>query len=477
MGGYRFSVVLATDPMAFQRDVEIGGDRTLTELQHLINETIGLTQHQHWFFGNGTDYWESTVKYENPEGYQALPGELRQSEMVVNAAKTSIAELITELDLDVGDRICYVYDYLANWRFFLTLQATLDSVSSQLPPTVDRNSGPTLDYPIQKGNLEIAPAIRTVGLTRRFGTGDEAVVAVDDLDLMVKRGEVFGFLGTNGAGKSTTISMLLGFLEPTAGSATVLGHDVTSESKELRRRLGLLPEGYGVYENLSAREHVQSAIETKGVHDDPDAILERVGLEPADARRPAGEYSKGMQQRLALGVALVGDPELLILDEPSSGLDPKGVKLLRTIVREEADRGATVFFSSHILSEVENVCDRVGILKDGQLVTIDTITNLREDLAATSTVEAVVDSTPNTNTLGDLNGVREVTVDGNRVSIVCTQPRAKMVVLRKLDEVTTVTDISIENPSLEALFEEYTGAASETSTASDRTVPETRRRK
>lgn len=460
MGGYRFRVVFATDPMAFWRDVVVGGERTLTEFQSHINDTIGLDQNHHWFFGRGTDYWESSVKFEDPAGYRELPEELRRSETVYDAAETTITEIVDELDLGVDDRICYVFDYMANWRFFLTLKEELDAAPGRTPPTVDQETGPTVEYPIRQGNLEIVPAIRTASLTRRFGSGEDAVVAVDDLNLTVGRGEVFGFLGTNGAGKSTTISMLLGFLDPTDGEATVLGYDVTSESKELRSRLGLLPEGYDVYENLTALEHLQSAIDTKGVDDDPDHIVDRVGLEPADARRPAGDYSKGMRQRLALGVALVGDPELLILDEPSSGLDPKGVKLLRNIVREEADRGATVFFSSHVLSEVENVCDRVGILKEGRLIAVDTIDNLRQELAATSNVEVTVDSVPDVSAIGDVDGVRDVNVDGDIVSIACSLPGAKMPALRRLDEGTTVQDISIADPSLETLFEEYTGSDS-----------------
>lgn len=188
-------------------------------------------------------------------------------------------------------------------------------------------------------------AIETDGLTREFGE----FVAVSDLSLTVEQGEAFGFLGPNGAGESTTINMILGFLNPSSGTATILGHDVTTDSLAIRNRIGLLPEGFDVYKNLTGREHIVSAIETKDSDDDPDAIIERVGLNPDDARRAAGDYSKGMRQRMALGVALVGSPDLLILDEPSSGLDPKGIKLLRRIDAEEVERGATVFFSSHVL--------------------------------------------------------------------------------------------------------------------------------
>jgi ABC-2 type transport system ATP-binding protein len=296
------------------------------------------------------------------------------------------------------------------------------------------------------------PAIQTDGLTRRFGD----LTAVDSLNLTVESGEVFGFLGPNGAGKSTTINMLLGFLQPSGGSATVLGHDAGSESRKVRQRTGLLPEGFELYENLTGREHVKSAIQTKGASDDPDELIDRVGLEPEAARRRAGGYSKGMTQRLTLAIALAGSPDLLILDEPSTGLDPKGAKLLREIVREEAERGATVFFSSHILGQVEQVCDRVGIMNQGEMVAVDTIEALRDQMQAESTVEAEVSAVPDTDTVAAVDGVRDVAVHGNTLEISCTQPEAKMPALRALDDATDVTDITIEDASLEALFEKYT---------------------
>jgi len=163
-----------------------------------------------------------------------------------------------------------------------------------------------------------------------------------------------------------------------------------------------------------------------------------------------------MTQRLALGIALVGDPDLLILDEPSSGLDPKGIKLLRNIVREEAERGATVFFSSHALEQVQKVCDRVGIMADGEMVAVDTIEDLREQLGAGAVVEATVSETPDLTPVESVDAVREVTTTDNVVRISCDVPAAKMQALRRLDDSATVQDIAIEDASLEALFEEYT---------------------
>jgi len=297
-------------------------------------------------------------------------------------------------------------------------------------------------------------AIVTEGLTKRFG--DETAVA--DLDLAVERGEVFGFLGPNGAGKSTTISMLLGFLEPTEGAATVLGTDVAADPRAVRQRTGLLPEGFEAVPNLTGREHVATAVETKGAGDDPDALLERVGLAPEDARRPVDDYSTGMFQRLALAVALAGDPDLLVLDEPSSGLDPNGVQLVREIVREERDRGATVFFSSHILDEVERVSDRVGILQDGELTAVNSVDDLRTELGMGAVVEATVEGGEvDPAEVAGVDGVTDVAVDGAAVRVACATPRAKMPALRRVDDAATVADVTIEEASLEDLFEAYTG--------------------
>jgi ABC-2 type transport system ATP-binding protein len=305
-------------------------------------------------------------------------------------------------------------------------------------------------------------AIKTDALTKRFG---EDVLAVDALDLEVAEGEVFGFLGPNGAGKSTTINMILGFLQPSSGSVDVLGMDVTRESLAIRQRIGLLPEGYEPYANLTGREHVQSAIHAKNADDDPDVLLDRVGLDHDDARRPAGEYSTGMTKRMSLAVALVGNPELIILDEPSTGLDPDGVSLLRGIIREETERGASIFFCSHILEEVEKVCDRVGILNGGELVALDTIDNLRADMQTGATVTATLDTVPDSLEVEAVDGVRTTSLDGRVISVDCTEAAAKMRVLRYLDEQATVEDVGIEEASLEALFTEYTSDAADDSEA------------
>jgi ABC-2 type transport system ATP-binding protein len=293
------------------------------------------------------------------------------------------------------------------------------------------------------------------GVTKRFGD----VVAVDDLSFEVEEGEVFGFLGPNGAGKSTTINMMLDFVRPTAGDVEVFGHDAREGSEEIREHIGVLPEGYDVYDRLTGRHHIQFAIESKDADDDPDEIFERVGLDPEDADRRAGGYSKGMAQRLMLGMALVGDPDLLVLDEPSTGLDPNGARRMREIVLEEADRGASVFFSSHILGQVESVCDRVLILQEGEAVAVDSIEGLRSATEADTSLVVTIagnDQRDAADAASELDDVSSVAVEGDEVVVNLTAD-AKMDVLNAIEEVgATVENFETRESSLEDLFAAYT---------------------
>ncbi|WP_255190604.1 ABC transporter ATP-binding protein [Natronobeatus ordinarius] len=293
-------------------------------------------------------------------------------------------------------------------------------------------------------------AIQTRNLDRRFGD----VTAIDGLDLEVQRGEVYGFLGPNGAGKSTTINVLLGFVAPTSGSGTVLGHDVETESLAVRQSTGVLPEDFDVYDRLTARKHVQFAIDTKGADDDPNELLERVGLSDA-ADRKAGGFSTGMAQRLALAMALAGEPDLLILDEPSSGLDPNGAREMRRIVLEEVDRGATVFFSSHIMEQVEAVCDRVGIMREGRLVAEDTIEGLKAQFDADSRLVVTVDAVDESvlSAVRSLEGISEVFADGSDVVAVLEDSRRKAAVVTAIEEAgADIQDFTSKEASLEDLF-------------------------
>ncbi|MFN8474108.1 MAG: ABC transporter ATP-binding protein [Anaerolineae bacterium] len=212
-----------------------------------------------------------------------------------------------------------------------------------------------------------APAVRTLNLVKRYG----ATTALAGLTMTVQRGEIFGFLGPNGAGKTTAVKLLIGLTRPTAGEGWVLGAPLGD--RETRRRVGYLPELFRYQDWLSAREVLRLHCRLVGVPRERQAeeithALETVGLaQRADSR--VGTFSKGMQQRLGLGVALLGQPDLIFLDEPTSALDPVGRADVRQIVRSLKERGATVFLNSHLLSEVEQVCDRVAVVDKGRVIT------------------------------------------------------------------------------------------------------------
>jgi ABC-2 type transport system ATP-binding protein len=297
-------------------------------------------------------------------------------------------------------------------------------------------------------------AIDVRGVTKRFGD----VTALHDLDLTVERGEVFGFLGPNGAGKSTTIDILLDYVRPTSGEARVLGMDAQDETVDVRRRTGVLPDGFGVLGEMTGREHVEFAIGAKGGDDDPDALMERTGIDHATDRR-ANRYSKGMAQRLMLAMALAGEPDLLVLDEPTTGLDPSGAREMRRIVEAEVDRGATVFFSSHILEQVEAVCDRVGILNRGSLVTVDTIEGLRSAAGTTGRIRLVLDAVPDAlpEEVRGLSGVSTVEVGEGDLVATCEAAAKGRVVQACYGAGATVRDIETTQASLEDLFVAYTG--------------------
>jgi ABC-type multidrug transport system ATPase subunit len=214
--------------------------------------------------------------------------------------------------------------------------------------------------------------IETTALTKRYG---EAIVAVDALDLRVRPGEVYGFLGPNGAGKTTTLRMLLGLVRPTSGDATVLG--AAPGSPAALGRIGAMVEAPGLYPYLSGRDNLRVLAGHAGAAPERvDAVLAATGLSDRAGDR-ARTYSTGMKQRLGLAAALLKDPEVLILDEPTNGLDPAGMAEMRAFIHSLAQGGRTVVLSSHLMGEVEQVCDRVGVIRDGALVAEGTVEQLR----------------------------------------------------------------------------------------------------
>ncbi len=217
--------------------------------------------------------------------------------------------------------------------------------------------------------------VQTKDLTKRYGTGDSARLAVDRVSMTVGRGEVYGFLGPNGAGKTTTLRMVLGLIGPTAGSATVLGRSAGESA--ITARIGALIEGPGFYPYLSGRDNLRTMARYRGLPDAvADAALERVGL--ADRGKDKFKsYSLGMKQRLGVAAALMGDPDVVVLDEPTNGLDPAGMADMRALIVDLAKGGQTVLLSSHLLAEVEEICDRVGVIASGKLLVESTVAALR----------------------------------------------------------------------------------------------------
>lgn len=232
----------------------------------------------------------------------------------------------------------------------------------------------------------MTPAIRTSSLTKRYG---ESTV-VSDLDLAIGRGEVFGLLGPNGAGKTTTILMLLGLIEPTSGEVEVVGLDPRRHPLDVKRRVGFLPDAVGFYDSMTGAENLRFTARLNGVTD-ADArigqLLNQVGLSDA-ANQPAGQYSRGMKQRLGLADALLKSPEVLILDEPTTAIDPEGVAEILDLIRHLAtEDSVTVLLSSHLLHQVQEVCDRVAIFVDGRVVAQGTPEDLAADHTGSSRVE------------------------------------------------------------------------------------------
>jgi ABC-2 type transport system ATP-binding protein len=292
----------------------------------------------------------------------------------------------------------------------------------------------------------MASAIRTEGLTKAFGT----TTALRDLDLDVAPGQVLGYLGPNGAGKTTTIRLLLGLLRPTSGRAEIFGIDCQRDPVEAHRHLAFVPGEAALWPGLTGAETLHLLGRVQGAVDlaSRDVLVERFDLDPSKKVRA---YSKGNRQKVLLVAALMTRAPLLVLDEPTSGLDPLMEKAFRDCVAECRERGQTVFLSSHILSEVEALCDRVAILRAGRLVEEGTLAEMRH-LAAV-TVEAELDGTPPD--LTHIAGVQRVEVDGNRVRCHVTGPMQPLVAALAS---VGVRQLLSREPSLEELFLAHYGA-------------------
>ena len=292
----------------------------------------------------------------------------------------------------------------------------------------------------------MATAVRTEGISKRYGN----VMALHPLDLDVVEGEVIGCLGPNGAGKTTTIRLLLGLVRATSGRAEIFGIDCQAQPVAAHRRLAYVAGEANLWPGLTGLETLHLLGRVHGSVDTAyrDALIERFSLDP---NKKVRAYSRGNRQKVILIAALMTRADLLLLDEPTSGLDPLMEREFRTCVDEARARGQTVFLSSHILSEVEALCDRVAILREGHLVEVGTLAEMRHLSALT--VEAELRGPPPD--LSKVDGVRALTVDGNRVR--CQVTGSIEPLLKKLVRVGVVHLVSRE-PSLEELFLAHYGA-------------------
>jgi len=311
----------------------------------------------------------------------------------------------------------------------------------------------------------MADIIRVNNLTKLYGS----TVAVDHISFEVKEGEIFGFLGPNGAGKTTTIRMMVGLTRPSSGTARVDGHDVTKESVEVKRAIGLVPETSNLYGELTALENLIYQAELYGVlrkerRTRAFQLLEEFGLKEHQ-EKPFQALSRGLKRRLTIAAALIHKPKILFLDEPTTGLDVMSARGLRKLILESKKKGLTIFLTTHYIPEAETLCDRIAIIVKGKIRIIDTPESIKAQVKETEILEIGLDrvSEELKGSFLSLNEVEKVLIDENRIRFHT----------RRLDEVTSpiirfleeygvkIQSINTLSPSLEDAFVKLTGLDSE----------------
>ena len=299
-----------------------------------------------------------------------------------------------------------------------------------------------------QGGVSMTHAIETQNLTKRYGTAR----GITNINLSVERGEIFGFIGPNGAGKSTTIRTLLGLIRKTSGSATVLAYDIEKQRKDLLAHVGYLPSEVFYYDGMRARDLLTYAASfyPGNFSDRIEQLASRLEL---DLTKRIDDMSLGNKKKVGIIQGLLHRPDLIILDEPTSGLDPLAQRTFFDLIREENQRGATVLFSSHILSEVQNICDRVAIIRDGRIIETQAIADLRRSAVKKVRITSATDTAIDPETLGLRAGqVAGAVVDGLETSFVFNGDANDLI-----DRLAArqLADVDISEPSLEEVFMHY----------------------
>jgi len=304
-------------------------------------------------------------------------------------------------------------------------------------------------------------AIEVDHLSKHFG----ALVALNEISFTVAQGETFGFLGPNGAGKTTTIRLLTGISPPTGGKATIFGHDITTETTEARKTMGIVHETSNIYDDLSAWQNLMFSAELytigkKEREQRGKELLELFGLYERRADKVHG-FSKGMKRRLTLAMGLINNPRLLFLDEPTSGLDVQSNLIIRDVIRDLTSRGVTVFLTTHNIEEANLTCDRVAIINKGSIAAIDSPERLKSTIQSVQSVE-VAFSTISANREEDLRqlpGVSEVRKEGDKFRLYTRDPSVVIAAVMEYaqEHNTRVLSINTVGPSLEDVFIKLTG--------------------
>ncbi|WP_282035541.1 ABC transporter ATP-binding protein [Saccharicrinis aurantiacus] len=310
------------------------------------------------------------------------------------------------------------------------------------------------------------PVIQLNGISKKYGD----FTAVNTLDLSINEGEIFGLLGPNGAGKSTTILMLMGLTEPSAGSVNVCGINSTSKPIAVKKKVGYLPEDIGFYDDLSGLENLIYTARLNGFNYDSakqkaSELLDRVGLGKQKTKKTS-KYSKGMRQRLGLADVLIKDPQVIILDEPTTGIDPKGVQELLSLIKKlSVEQNITVLFSSHNLHQVQQVCDRVGIFVKGKLLAEGNINELSQKLFTHGMylIELEIDA-PNkgsvdlkniTKLLEPLSGIQNVSFTDKRFQIECSSDISSSIAKTIIQANYNLNFLSKKEYGLDAIYNRY----------------------